>query len=94
MMDRGQQIKYPYLVAAVGISLVTITVVYEAVRSFLIMGMFRSRGFAGARQFGNLNPFGLVSSLTLVAVMIAIIGLVWLGLSLKRAGKGAISETS
>jgi len=94
MMDRGQQIKYPYIVAVVGVALVTITMVYEAVRSFLIMGMFRSRGFAGARQFGNLNPFGLVNGLTLVAVTIAIVGLVWLGLTLKRSGKGVISETS
>jgi hypothetical protein len=94
MMDRGQQIKYPYLVAVVGVALATITMVYEAVRTFLIMGMLRSRGFAGTRQFGNMNPFGLVNSLTLIAVAIAFVGLVWLGLVLKRSGKGAINETS
>jgi hypothetical protein len=86
MMDRGSQIKFSYFVAVVGVALVTIAVAYGLIRSFLMLQMFRARGVAGVRQFGNMNPFGLMNSLTIVAVIIAIIGLVWLGLELRKSG--------
>jgi hypothetical protein len=94
MMDRGSQIRYSYFVAVVGVALVTITAAYGLIRSFLILQMFRPRAVAGARQFGNMNPFGLMNSLTIIAVIIAIIGLVWLGLELRKSSKHATNEPS
>jgi hypothetical protein len=46
--------------------------------------------FTGARQFVNVNPVGgLINDLALVAVMIAIFGLAWLGLVLMKSRKTA-----
>ena len=46
--------------------------------------------FNGARQFVNVNPFGgFINDLALVAVIIAIFGLAWLGLALMKSGKTA-----
>ena len=48
--------------------------------------------FTGARQFVNVNPLGgLMTDLALVAVLIAIFGLVWLGFALMKSGKTATS---
>lgn len=88
LSDTGLQIKYPYLVAAVGVAMIAITTAYGAVRSMLIRETFRG-GFNGTRQFGNVNSFGLTSGLTILAVTVAIVGLAWLGLVLRKSGKSS-----
>jgi len=46
--------------------------------------------FTGARQFVSVNPLGgFINDLALVAVIIAIFGLAWLGLALMKSGKTA-----
>ncbi len=85
-MNFGRNAKYPYLVSAVGVALVAITAVYGAVRAMMIRETFR-RGSNGPRQFGN--SFGLTNSLTLLAIIIAIAGLVWLGFVLRNSQKTA-----
>jgi len=46
--------------------------------------------FTGARQFANVNPVGgFINYLGLVAAIIAIFGLAWLGFALMKSGKTA-----
>jgi hypothetical protein len=87
---------YAYFVALVGVVLAAVTTAYNAVRSYMFSQMRRASfnpgnftgsgagNFARFRQFGN--PYGgIVGSVMLVAVVIAIIGLVWLGLCLRKS---------
>jgi hypothetical protein len=90
---------YAYLVALVGVVLAAVTTAYNAVRSYLISQMLRSRpfnpgnftgngggNFVRVRQFGMINPYGgIVGSVMTLAVVIAIIGVVWLGLCLRKS---------
>jgi hypothetical protein len=82
------QIKSAYLVSVIGVGLMAITTVYGAIRAVMVRQMFQtSTGaarFAGHRQFG-MNPFGLTYGLTIIAVVVAIAGLVWLGLILRKS---------
>jgi len=61
---------------------------YNAVRAVMIRQMFQAStgaaGFTGRRQFG-MNPFGLTNGLTVIALVVAILGLVWLGLAIKNS---------
>lgn len=83
----------------VGVVLATITTLYTAIRSYLFSQMFRSRppfnpgnftgsqfgNFTRVRQFGIVNPYGgLAGDLMILAVVIALIGVVWLGISLRK----------
>jgi len=89
------QIKNAYLVSAIGIALMVITTAYGAVRAFLIRQMIQSSGagFVGRRQFG-MNPFGLSNIVSLLALLIAIVGIVWLGLALRKTNEGSGKSTS
>jgi hypothetical protein len=61
---------------------------YNTVRVLMIRQMFQTStdaaGFAGRRQFG-MNPFGLTNQVTIIALVVAIVGLVWLGLAIKKS---------
>jgi hypothetical protein len=80
--------KNAYLVSVVGVGLIAIMTAYNAVRAVMIRQMFQAStgaaGFAGRRQFG-MNPFGLTNQVTIVALVVAIVGLVWLGLAIKKS---------
>jgi uncharacterized membrane protein len=83
------QPKYPYLVTAIGVGLMAISEVYSFVRVMMFRTMFRpgggyGSGFVGGRQFGGGFGFGLTGTLTTVALIIAIVGVVWLGLALRK----------
>jgi len=82
------QMKNAYLVSVVGVGLIAIMTAYNAVRAVMIRQMFQAStgaaGFAGRRQFG-MNPFGLTNQVTIVALVVAIVGLVWLGLAIKKS---------
>ena len=100
MSGTDKQMRYAYLVTLVGVALAAITTAYNAIRSFMFAQMIRSRpfippgnftatrqfgNFTGPRQFGNINPYGgFINSLVIVAVVIAIIGIIWLGISLRK----------
>jgi hypothetical protein len=42
-------------------------------------------GFGGRRSFGYMNPFGLTNGLAVLALIIAIVGLAWLGLAIRKS---------
>jgi hypothetical protein len=96
-----KQMRYAYAVTLVGVVLAGITTAYTAIRSFMFAQAIRSRpfippgnftatrqfgNFTGPRQFGNINPYGgFINNLVILAVVIAIIGVVWLGISLRKS---------
>ncbi|MGA8903746.1 MAG: hypothetical protein WB661_01915 [Candidatus Bathyarchaeia archaeon] len=104
MTRSERQLRYAYLVTLLGVVLATVTTAYTAVRSFLFGQAFGARpsfnqenftrtqfgNFTGAHQFGNINPNGgFTNYLMLLAVIIAIVGVLWLGLSLKHSSRDA-----
>lgn len=98
MASSETQIRYAYLVTLVGVALASVATVYNAIRSYLVSQMLRSRPFnpgnftqtqfgtfTRTRQFGIVNPYGgIAGGLMILAVIIAIIGVVWLGISLRK----------
>jgi FtsH-binding integral membrane protein len=95
-----RRMRYAYLTTLVSLVLTAIGTAYTGVSSFLFgqaprsqppasLGNFTGAGqfgdFAGGPQFGNMNLYGGVAhSLTMIAVIIAIVGVLWLGLSLRK----------
>jgi hypothetical protein len=91
-----KQVRYAYLTTLLGVVLATITTAYTTIRTSMVSQRLRaypSGNFTGTRQFGNftgtrpfanMNPYGgFVNNLTILAVIIAIIGVLWLGLLLR-----------
>ncbi|MGA2789148.1 MAG: hypothetical protein ABSF00_00070 [Candidatus Bathyarchaeia archaeon] len=96
MVGNDKQTMYAYVVTVVGVVLAAITTAYNAFRSYMFSQMRRasfnpgnvtgSQNFTRFRQFGNVNPYGgIVGGVMIVAVVIAIIGVVWLGLCLRKS---------
>ena len=91
------QVKSAYLVTVVGVVLMTITTIYSDVRALMFRAMFRpggfngtgvpGAGFSGARQFGGGFGFGITNYATLLGLVIVIVGVVWLGLALRKRSK-------
>jgi len=92
------QEKSAYLLTVVGVVLMTITTIYSSVRALMFRAMFRpggfngtgggpGAGFSGARQFGGGFGFGLTNYVTIFALIITIVGVVWLGLALRKPTK-------
>ena len=92
-----KQTKYAYLTTLVGVVLATVTTAYTAIRSSLVSRRFGSDflgNFTGTRasgnftrtnQFGNMSPYGgFVNDFAILAVIIAVFGVLWLGLSLRK----------
>jgi Na+-transporting NADH:ubiquinone oxidoreductase subunit NqrB len=85
MSDNKHQFRYAFLITTIGVALVAVTAIYGVVRTVLLMAAFASRrGFGAGRQLRVMNPFGLGNALTILSVIIAVLGLVWLGLSLRK----------
>jgi len=65
-----------------------ISTAYNAIRAVMIRQMFQASsgaaGFAGRRQFG-MSP--LANGLTILSLAIVIVGLVWLGIAIKKPHK-------
>jgi hypothetical protein len=82
-----KHVKYAYLTTLVGVVLATITTAYTTIRPLMFSQRFRTNppgNFTGTRQFGNLNPYGgFANNFAILAVIIAIIGTIWLGLLLR-----------
>jgi len=90
-MATGSYSKYPYLVTALGVGLMAVSELYSFLREMMFRAMFQSgagygSGFSGGRHFGG-GGFGLPSILTTIALIIAIIGVLWLGLALRKTSK-------
>ena len=88
MTSIEKNVKYAYLTTLVGVVLATITTAYTAMRSFMVSRRFGSNfpgNFTRTNQFGNMNPYGgFVNDLAILAVIIAILGVLWLGFSLRK----------
>ena len=92
------QVKSAYLLTVVGVVLMAITTGYSDVRALMFRAMFRpggfngtgggpGAGFSGARQFGGGFGFGLTNYVTIFGLIITIVGVVWLGLTLRKPTK-------
>ena len=97
-MSNWSQTKTPYLVTIVGVAIMAITEIYSSVRALMFRAMFRpgggnfsgAGGFAGPRQFGGGGfGFGFTNYLVLLGLLIAIIGVVWLGVALRKSPKSS-----
>ena len=90
-MSNTSQAKYPFIATVVGVALMAISEVYSLVRVMMFRAMFRAGGGPGmgfgGRQFGGGFGFGLSGILTTVGLIIAIIGVIWLGLALRMRSK-------
>jgi hypothetical protein len=92
MVSVGQT-KYAYLVTVVGVALMAVTTIYGYVRAMMFRPAFRG-GFNSTRQFMNPNGagagfgFGFSGYLGILAVIIALVGVVWLGLAMMRTLSG------
>jgi len=93
-ISNTSQTKFPYLVTALGVGLVAVLEVYSYVRAMMLRAMFQAgggygSGFAGGRQFSGAVGFGGTSILTTIAIVVAIAGVVWLGLALRKSRKSS-----
>ena len=86
--------KYPYLVTVLGVGLMAVSELYSYLRGMMVRAMFQSgagygsgSGFSGSRHFGGGSGFGLPSILTTIALIVAIVGVIWLGLALRKTSK-------
>lgn len=85
-MNNIGQMKNAYWVSVIGVALMTISTAYGVVRAVMIRAMFQTAGgFAGRRPIGSMNPFGLTNGLAILALIIAIVGLTWLGLAIRKS---------
>jgi hypothetical protein len=96
-----RQIRYAYLTTLVGVVLATITTAFTTISSFLFgqasrrptsvtpgnfTGPDQFGNFTGAPHLGNMNPSGgFVNNFAILAVIIAVVGVLWLGLSLRKS---------
>jgi hypothetical protein len=83
-----KNVKYAYWTTLVGVVLAAIATAYNTIRPLMFSQRFRANppgNFTGVRQFGNMNPYGgYVNSFAILGFIIAIIGVIWLGLSLRK----------
>ena len=91
-MGNTSQLKLPYIVAALGVGLMAVSEIYGYVRAMMFRAMFQTgggygTGFSSGRRLGGGFGLGVPSILTTVAVVVAIVGIVWLGLALRKSRK-------
>ena len=92
-MNPASQSKFPYLVTALGVGLMAVSELYGYIRGMMFRAMmFQQGGYGssfsnGARQFSRGFGFGMPSILTTIALIVAIIGVIWLGLALRKSSK-------
>ena len=103
-MSGWSQAKNPYLVTLVGIVLMVVGEAYSLVRAMMFRAMFRPGGFNGTggpgpgQGFSGGGPrfgggfgmgFGLPNYVVIIGLVIALVGVVWLGLELRRSPKSS-----
>jgi len=96
-VGNASQTKFPYLVTALGVGLMAVGEVYSYVRAMMFRAMLQAggygggygSGFTGGQHFGGGFGFGGTSILNTIAVVVAIAGVVWLGLALRKSPKSS-----
>ena len=91
MTDTARQIRYAYILTVIGVALTAISALIGVVRAIFVREMVAGGGF-GNRRFG-MNPFGFTNGLTILTLVIAIVGLVWLGLTLRKLPRATTAES-
>jgi len=89
-MSNVGQIRNAYIVSVIGVGLMVISTTYNAVRAVMIRQMFQAS--AGAAGYAGRRPFGispLANGLTILALVIAIAGLAWLGFAIRKSRQHA-----
>jgi hypothetical protein len=94
------QAKNPYLVTVIGVALMAIGEVVGVVRTMMFRAMmYRPSGFngtgpgpgqgfgGGARFGGGGFGFGISNYVIIIGLIIAIVGVIWLGMTLKNSAK-------
>ena len=97
-MSSTEQTKYAYLTTAVGVALMTATSIYGYVRTLLFRPTF-TQTFNSNSQFGTGyaamhggSRLGFTNNLAILAVLIALVGVVWLGFAMRRARAGKTAK--
>ena len=99
-MSTWSQAKNPYIVTLIGVVLMAVAEVYSVVRAMMFRAMYRpsgfngtgygpGQGFSGGPRFGGGMAFGLSNELLILGLVIALIGVVWLGLALRKSPKSS-----
>ena len=97
-MMSWSQAKTPYFVTVLGTVLVAIAEVYSVARAIMFRAMFRPGGFNGTGSPGGFNGgyggsrfggggFGATNWLTILGIIILVVGIVWLGFTLRKTAK-------
>ena len=97
-MSSWSKVKSPYLVTLIGVVLMAAGEMYSSIRAMMFRAMFHPGGFngtgggpysgyGGPRQFGGGMGFGLSGIIVDLGLILAIIGVIWLGLELRRTSK-------
>ena len=77
---------FPYLTTVVGVVIVAAAQVWNYVRLAMFMAAMQSGGYgsySGPRHFRG--GFGGPSIITTIGVVVAVIGVIWLGLTLRKS---------
>jgi hypothetical protein len=100
LIEIERQTRYAYLATLVGVVLAAIATTYTTISPFLFgqasrrptsvtpgnfTGPSQFGNFTGAPQLGNMNPGGFANNFAILAVIIAVVGVLWLGLSLRKS---------
>ena len=96
-MSSWSQTKNPYLMTVIGVLLMAAGEIYAYVRAMMFRAMFRpggfngtggpGAGFGGGRQFGGGFGFGISNAIVILGLLLAIVGVLWLGLELRKSAK-------
>jgi hypothetical protein len=96
-MSSWSHTKNPYLVTTIGVVLMAVGEIYASVRAMMFRAMFRpggfngtggpGAGFGGGPRFGGGFGFGISNVIVILGLVLAIVGVLWLGLELRKPTK-------
>jgi len=97
-MSSTEQTKYAYLTTVVGVALMTASSIYGYVRAALFRPTF-VQTFNANSQFGTGyaamhggSRFGFTNNLAILAILIALVGVVWLGFAMRKSRTGKTAK--
>lgn len=76
----------PYLTTVIGVVIVAAAEIWGYVRIAMFTAMMQNGGYSsysGLRHFGG--GFGGSSIITAIGIVVAVIGVIWLGLTLRKS---------
>ena len=86
-MIRLSKTTLPYLTTVIGVLILAAAQVWADVRMAMFMTMMQSGGYGsygGQRHFGRFG-FGGPNVITTMGVIVVVIGVIWLGLTLRKS---------